>query len=915
MRRISKKYYLRQIVACWLVFYMLFFFGMPVQVAMADTSPGSNAVPGPGNLTSNVGAGITDSGANWLEVTQTAQEAIMGWNNFDIGSNSAVQFIQPDATAAVLNRVSDAAGTGIMGTLTANGRVFIINPAGIVFGKSAHINVAQLVASSLNISDAAFTSGLADGTFNFTGGANAGDVTNEGSITAERIALIAKNVINRGHIVAGECAIMAAGDTVLISENSPVAVEVTMGADWAPDAYSVYQVRNEDGDGIEVGQGGEMATAQVVLAAGDIWSAALVKASAGGYEPEAVATVDIDAAGDVTVTDKVVAEAFGMGENNATATVTVNSGGDVTVKAEGAWEDIYDLWHVSEALIQAKTQGGMTNTSEILICADGYVTVKAEGGLEDNYDIWHGSTASIEAIAESIDGMAQNNTADVKIGAGEGIEVTAIGGEWPCAASNASASIKAEATGGVEGTAGVVACTEGGVQVIAGIWGEAEILAQALYAPTTDAYVGICAIDDVIVAAGIDQGMGGTAMIKAEAAQYLANGIRLAVNGNGNGNYEPPSANAEVSVVSHEGGVAVIDVGGQPETAKIVAEAYNAYSNTAGVGVAAGGDLSNIPQWVIDGLDYTPDVLVAAMETGSMAYILAYAHNGMENTADTVVCAPGTVAVISEDGGDAGIEARAEMSGLNTATTQVYASEVEVIGEGAYIRASAYPTSISVTDGFCLTKDDKVAWTEGGATLIIDSYSNKKACPDCPPCPCEDDDDFFAPVAPLAQFEIPRVEGCPVLTQAAAMELGITAETIQVAIGNALALNPSIQPCQACATLVNAASILRDEDGSRMAAMVQTFNALAPADAPFTPEMATSIAMAFEGAAEGTQYASAMEYIDAFVQYVAVLDIELGSPVDDSLAFVIEKYGAGITESDNANMAAFVATRLEAIGG
>jgi hypothetical protein len=78
--------------------------------------------------------------------------------------------------------------------------------------------------------------------------------------------------------------------------------------------------------------------------------------------------------------------------------------------------------------------------------------------------------------------------------------------------------------------------------------------------------------------------------------------------------------------------------------------------------------------------------------------------------------------------------------------------------------------------------------------------------------------------------------------------------------------------------------------------------------------MATSIAMAFEGAAEGTLYASAMEYIDAFVQYVAVLDTEMGSPVGDSVAFVMEKHGAGITESDNANIAAFVATRLETIG-
>jgi hypothetical protein len=60
-----------------------------------------------------------------------------------------------------------------------------------------------------------------------------------------------------------------------------------------------------------------------------------------------------------------------------------------------------------------------------------------------------------------------------------------------------------------------------------------------------------------------------------------------------------------------------------------------------------------------------------------------------------------------------------------------------------------------------------------------------------------------------------------------------------------------------------------------------------------------------------------MEYVDAFAQYVAVLDIELGSPVGDgdSVAFVMEKYGAGITGSDNPNIAAFVAAHLGASGG
>lgn len=883
MIRISKKYYLRQIVACWLVFYM--FLGIPAQVARAVENPLADALP---NGHSGSGYSIVPGAAD-LDI-DAIDGSIINWNNFDIGSDMEVQFHQPGVTAAVLNKVTDGEITGIQGILGANGRVFIINPAGIVFGPDAVINVTQLVASSLNIEDEDFLDGLP---YTFTGGLDAGDVTNEGSITAEVVALIAKNVFNKGHIVADDCAILAAGDTVYISENSPVSVEVTMGADWAPDDYSVYQVENVGGDGIEVGQSGEMATAQVILAAGDIWSAALVKASAGGYELEAVATIDIDAAGDVLVENKVIAEADSYYANETVATVTVNSGGDVDVISDGHEGKFEDY----EASIQAISRGGMTkNTAEVKICADGYLTVLGEGWFDSKNDWPYVGIASIQAIAESGDCItAQNNTANVKIGAKEGIDVTAIGDSY----TDASASITAKAQYAENtNTAAVVACTEGGVDVIAERGGNAEILAQALYGHTTDAYVGICAVDDVIVAAGIDQqGMGGTAMIKAEAAQYLAAQTVFVTLNSVDPPPPPPSANAEVSVVSHEGGVTVVDVGEVGETAKIVAEAYNAFSNTANVGVAA------------------ENVAVQALGPGSMAYILAYAHNGMENTADTVVCAPGEVTVTNIDGCIAKIAAVAVNGELNTATTQVYASDVTVSDDGiAFIGSIAGGDVIYVPEsgdeGFCLTEDGKVAWTEGGATLIIDSYSNKKDCPDCPPCPCEEED-FFAPVAPLAQFEIPRIEGCPALTQAAALELGITGETLQVAIGNALALNPNIQPCQACATLVNAASILRDVDGSRMAAMIQVFNALAPADALFTPEMAASIATAFGTAEEGSLYASVAEYIDAFVQYAAVLDTDLGSPTGDSVAFVMEKYGEGVTGSDNGNIAAFVATRLE----
>jgi hypothetical protein len=91
-----------------------------------------------------------------------------------------------------------------------------------------------------------------------------------------------------------------------------------------------------------------------------------------------------------------------------------------------------------------------------------------------------------------------------------------------------------------------------------------------------------------------------------------------------------------------------------------------------------------------------------------------------------------------------------------------------------------------------------------------------------------------------------------------------------------------------------------------MAAMVRVFNELAPADTPFTPEMAASIITSLWTASKDTHYATVAEYIDAFIQYINVLDTELGSPVADSLAFVIDKYGTDIMTNENTNITAFV---------
>ena len=84
-------------------------------------------------------------------------------------------------TFAILNRVIGGDPSKILGTLQSNGRVFLINPNGILFGAGAQVDVAGLVASTLNLRNEDFLAGR----LNFIGdAARSGAVVNQGRITA-----------------------------------------------------------------------------------------------------------------------------------------------------------------------------------------------------------------------------------------------------------------------------------------------------------------------------------------------------------------------------------------------------------------------------------------------------------------------------------------------------------------------------------------------------------------------------------------------------------------------------------------------------------------------------------------------------------------------------------------------------------
>ena len=171
-------------------------------------------------------ASIARPADNRMVVTNS-NGAIIHWKTFDIAGGHAVRFDQPDAASQVLNRVTGNDLSQIMGTLSSNGKVWLVNPHGVLFGQNAVVNVAGLVVSSLAVRDADFLAGKQS--FGRAGdAAGGGGVVNDGVITTTyggRVLMIggAQGVHNAGSIVAeGGRVVLAAGSTVdLLDTGTP----------------------------------------------------------------------------------------------------------------------------------------------------------------------------------------------------------------------------------------------------------------------------------------------------------------------------------------------------------------------------------------------------------------------------------------------------------------------------------------------------------------------------------------------------------------------------------------------------------------------------------------------------------------------------------------------------------------------
>lgn len=184
----------------------------PGMALAADLPTGGQIVGGQGSISTS---------GNQMTIHQQTQNMATNWHSFDVGQNNTVQFVQPDSSSVALNRVTGTSGSQIMGTLKANGQVFILNPNGVLFGKGARVNVAGLVASTKNIN----TEDFMKGQYTLSGSGTSGaQVINQGSLTTSKggyIVLAGERVSNSGTVTTpGGKTVLAAGKTVTLQLDS-----------------------------------------------------------------------------------------------------------------------------------------------------------------------------------------------------------------------------------------------------------------------------------------------------------------------------------------------------------------------------------------------------------------------------------------------------------------------------------------------------------------------------------------------------------------------------------------------------------------------------------------------------------------------------------------------------------------------
>jgi len=183
----------------------------------------------PEGATIQAGQGWIDATGNVMNVNQWTDQMIVDWISFCIAHGYTVNFLQPGSDSIALNRVTGGSISEIFGNLNANGRVWLLNPNGILFGPTAKINTAGFLASTLHMSNEDFL----NKSYIFTKSSDTpGYIINKGDITITDngyVALMGDAVKNDGVIQANlGKVILASGEKIALDLDSEGTISVVI---------------------------------------------------------------------------------------------------------------------------------------------------------------------------------------------------------------------------------------------------------------------------------------------------------------------------------------------------------------------------------------------------------------------------------------------------------------------------------------------------------------------------------------------------------------------------------------------------------------------------------------------------------------------------------------------------------------
>lgn len=185
---------------------------------------------------------IDNSNPGQLFVESHSERAIISWDSFSIGNNEAAHFQLPNASSAVLNRVTSSLPSTLAGLLESNGHVYLINTNGILVTEEGVINTASFLASTLDLNNNDF---LIGGDLLFAGNSQE-SVINRGQITAWNgdVVLLGYAVRNENVIDAplGTAALGAGSEILLMPQGEErIVIHVPVAHVESPTGTGILQ--------------------------------------------------------------------------------------------------------------------------------------------------------------------------------------------------------------------------------------------------------------------------------------------------------------------------------------------------------------------------------------------------------------------------------------------------------------------------------------------------------------------------------------------------------------------------------------------------------------------------------------------------------------------------------------------------